>query len=110
MTNAELNLVRSSGQFSQLAMHVYYPPTVYTARVSNYYSAYGVPVSGSPTAAGPNGPYDLITNLTVSSGSGTVANVLNGMTLWVGSTAGAYDLGRTRVRSFDGSTLITGET
>lgn len=72
---------RKPGQWSKtfLAIPAYH--TIYTARLN------GVPTSN-----------DLVAEITVDTESGTRADVLADMTLYVGTTAGAYDLGMCRIR------------
>jgi len=85
-TAGELIKLRSDNQSSRLYLTFLSPATVYTARLS------AVPAST-----------DSVTEITYTSGSGTLANVLADMTLLVGSTAGAYDIGIARIRK-DGTT------
>jgi hypothetical protein len=94
ITSPELALLRSEGQWSQLYMAVLKPNTVYTARLAS------VPVSN-----------DQVFEISYNSGSGTLADVKAGMTLLVGTTAGARDLGLCRIRTApDGSKIYIGET
>ena len=81
LTSGELELLRSDGQWSKLYLAVLKPNTVYTARLAS------LPVST-----------DLVYEIAFTSGSGTLANVKPGMTLYVGTVAGAYDLGMCRIR------------
>jgi hypothetical protein len=57
------------------------PNTIYTARLAS------LPSSN-----------DNVHTISFNTGSGTLADVLPGMTLYVGTTAGAYDLGMVRIR------------
>lgn len=86
-TAPELALLRSDGQSTRLFLTIHQPATVYTARLA------AVPSST-----------DKVAEITYNSGSGTLANVLADMTLYVGSSAGAFDYGMCRVRK-DGTTL-----
>lgn len=86
-TSPELALLRSDGQSSRLYLSIYSPATIYSARLA------AVPDST-----------DKVASITYTSGSGTLANVLADMTLYVGSSAGAYDYGLCRIRK-DGTTL-----
>lgn len=86
-TSPELALLRSDNQSTRLYLTVHNPTTIYTARLA------AVPAST-----------DKVASITYNTGSGTLANVLSDMTLLVGSTAGAYDLGIARIRK-DGTTL-----
>ena len=81
VTSPELAYLRSEGQWSQLYLAIFQPSVVYTARLA------AVP---STT--------DRVVEITFNTGSGTLADVLPDMTLWVGSTAGTYDLGVARIR------------
>jgi hypothetical protein len=86
-TSPELALLRADGQSTRLYLTIHQPATIYTARLA------AVPAST-----------DQVSSITYSSGSGTLANVLQDMTLLVGSSAGACDLGLCRIRK-DGATL-----
>jgi len=57
------------------------PPVIYSARLASLPSS-----------------FDRVIQIAFTSGSGTLANVYPGMSLYVGSTAGAYDLGVARIR------------
>lgn len=81
LTSPELALLRSSTQFSKLYLAVHKPNTIYTALLN------GVPASN-----------DQVYEITFDNGSGTLGNVTAGMTLYVGTSAGAYDLGMCRIR------------
>src|SRR4026208_1012857 len=81
LTSPELTLLRSDGQWSKLYLAVLKPNTIYTARLA------AVP-----------GSTDLVYEITFTSGSGTLGDVKPGMTLYVGTIAGAYDLGMSRIR------------
>jgi hypothetical protein len=80
-TTEEKALFRTPGSWSRLWLAVYKPNTVYTARLA------AVPSST-----------DRVASITYNTGSGTLADVKAEMTLWVGSTAGARDLGVCRIR------------
>lgn len=75
-----------------LALHT--PRVIYTARVNQaFYTT------------------DLLAQVKYDGGSGTLADVLPGMTVYIGSSAGAYDRGFCRVRKTPTSnTLYIGET
>lgn len=97
LTESELALLRSDGQFSRLGMFIYQPPALISGTVSAF------------TATG-SGNYDQVDTLELTSvtGSGTV---LDGQTVYVSATgSGNYDLGMVRARSLVGSTLTIGET
>jgi len=86
-TSPELVKLRSDNQSTRLYLTVHSPATVYTARLA------AVPAST-----------DKVESITYNTGSGTLANVLQDMTLLVGSSAGASDYGLARIRK-DGTTL-----
>jgi len=81
LTSPELALLRSSTQFTKLYLAIHKPNVIYTALLN------GVPASN-----------DQVYEITFDNGSGTLANVTAGMTLYVGTSAGAYDLGMCRIR------------
>lgn len=81
LTSPELALLRGDGQGTKLYLAVLKPNTIYTARLA------AVP-----------GSTDLVYEITYHTGVGTLAEVKPGMTLYVGSTSGAYDLGMCRIR------------
>lgn len=92
-TSPELTLFRSPGHGSKLYAAVLAPATVYTARINQSFST-----------------LDQVLELTYDTGSGTLSDVLPDMTLLVGSSAGAHDIGICRVRSIDGTKVYIGET
>ena len=97
ITSPELALLRSDTQFSKLYLAIYQPNTIYTARLN------GVPSSN-----------DRAYQITYDGGSGTLANVKVGMTLYVGTSAsgaGINDLGTCVIRKTPGaSTFYIGLT
>lgn len=94
ITSPELTLLRSDGQWSKLYLAIYQPNVVYSARLN------GVPSSN-----------DRAYQITYDGGVGTLADVAVGMTLYVGTSAGAYDLGMCRIRKTPGaSTFYIGLT
>ena len=97
ITSPELTLLRSDTQFSKLYLAIYQPNTIYTARLN------GVPSSN-----------DRAYQITYDGGSGTLANVKVGMTLYVGTSAsgaGINDLGTCVIRKTPGaSTFYIGLT
>ncbi len=85
---------RTPGQWSRpfLAIPEYH--TIYTAHLSV------VPATN-----------DMVAQISFNTGSGTLANVLADMTLYVGTTAGGYDLGMCRIRKAPiAGTFYIGET
>ena len=80
-TNDEKALLRTAGDWSRVYFGIYVPNVIYTARLN------GAPASN-----------DMVGSISFDGGSGTLADVRAEMTLWVGSTAGARDLGVCRIR------------
>lgn len=94
LTNDEKAVQRTAGQWSRLFLAVPEYHTIYTARLN------GVPSD-----------FDRVAEITFDGGAGTLANVLADMTLYVGTSAGAYDLGMCRIRKAPISgTFYIGET
>jgi plastocyanin len=89
ITSPELVLLRGDTQFTKLYLAVFQPNTIYTARLN------GVPASN-----------DRVYQVTYDGGSGTLANVKANMTMYVGTVAGAYDLGMCRIRKTPGATTF----
>jgi hypothetical protein len=81
VTSDEHTLIQKDGQWVELVACVPVPATVYTARVN-----------GTPSGT------DRIAELPFDGGAGTLADVLPGMTMFIGSSAGAYDKGQARIR------------
>lgn len=81
LTNDELTLLRKDGRFSKLYLAVLNPNTVYTAQLAS------LPSSN-----------DNVNTISVTNESGTLSDVKPGMTAYVGSSAGAFDLGMVRIR------------
>lgn len=80
-TNGEKTLLRTPGDWSKAYLAIYKPNVIYTAVLSVV-----------PTST------DMVGQISFSGGSGTLANVMAEMTLWVGSIAGGRDLGTARIR------------
>ena len=94
ITSPELSLLRSEGQWSKLYMAVLVPNTIYTARLAS------LPSSN-----------DQVYEISYNTGSGTLGNVKAGMLLYVGTSAGSYNLGMCRIRvAPDGTKIYIGET
>lgn len=87
LTSPELTLQRAPGHASRIYAAFFKPSTVYSARLAS------VPSS-----------LDKVYQISFTSPVGTLADVKKDMDLWVGSSAGAHDLGIVRVRK----TPITG--
>src|SRR3990172_2355923 len=82
LTNPELTLLRSDGQFTKLYLAVFQPNTIYTALLS------GVPSSN-----------DRVYEISFDNGSGTLGDVKANMTCYVSSIGyGDYNLGMVRIR------------
>jgi hypothetical protein len=81
MTDA-LTLMRQPGQWSELYLAMLNPASVFAARVNQE----------------DWDDKDQVIEVPYDGGSGAYADILPGMTLWVGSSAGAYDKGRARIR------------
>jgi hypothetical protein len=97
-TSGEKTKMRTDEQWSRQYLIIDNPlsddvPAVYTARVN-----------GTPSTT------DQVAEFQYDGGSGTLANVLVGMTLWLGSSAGDYDKGQARIRALpDADTFFIGE-
>jgi len=89
-TTAEQNLLRTPNHRTKLYLSIFRPTTVMTAQITGAVARndYVIPYYN------PSGEY---------------SSVLEGMTLLVGSTAGAEDVGRIRIRSVDGSDFTVAE-
>jgi hypothetical protein len=81
VTAGELTKIRSDGHWSRVFLATLNPKTIYTAVLDT-----------APTS------YDMVAEITYVSGSGTLADVKEGMSLYVGTTAGDWDLGIVRIR------------
>lgn len=92
-TSPELALFRTPGQWTRYRAAIFTPSTVYTGRINGAIS-----------------PLDKVLILPYDGGSGTLADVLPDMTVYIGSTAGAWDKGIARVRSIDSDEVFIGET
>jgi hypothetical protein len=86
ITNDELVKIRGEGQYSEVFIIPRIPNVIYTARLD------GLPATAERF------PHDMIGQIEFTSGSGTLSDVLPDMTIWVGTTAGGWDLGICRVR------------
>lgn len=88
-TAGELTKYRANGQASEYGLVIHHPVTVYTARINQTFST-----------------LDGVTQLTYDTGSGTLADALEGMTVFIGSTAGARDKGITVLRKSPTATVF----
>ncbi len=93
-TAGELLKLRADGQKTALGLAIHSPSVVYTAQVNQAFSS-----------------FDQVTQVIYTGGWGTLGNVLAGMTMYVGSAAGAYDKGMVRIRKApSGTVFYIGET
>src|ERR671924_635314 len=81
LTSPELTLVRAPGHKSKIYAVFFKPSTVYSARLASLPSS-----------------FDKVYEISFTSGSGTLADVKKDMDIWIGSSAGAHDLGIARIR------------
>ena len=92
LTPTEIARLRKDGQASSLYLAVAQYATVYTARLAS------LPTGHSDTST------DMVTEIVVTGGSGTLADIKEGMTLYVGTASCAYDLGMCRIREAPSTT------
>jgi hypothetical protein len=92
-TAPELALFRTPGQWSKIRAAIYTPSTVYSGRINQSFST-----------------LDKVLEFEYDGPSGTLSDVLEGMTVYIGSSAGAWDKGIARLRSIDSDTVFIGET
>ncbi len=83
-TSPELTLFRASGKKSRFYAAIKQPHTIYTARVNQVIT-----------------DWDGLQSIIFDGGSGTLANVLPDMLMYIGTTAGARDVGFVRLRGTD---------
>lgn len=95
LTELELEILRRDGQASKHYLAFLTMPIVFQARVNQTFTS-----------------NDKIAQVTYDDVTlGLYTDILPGMTLWIGSSAGAYDLGRLRIRKTPTSSLLYfGET
>jgi len=99
-TAGELTYFRTPGQRSQLFLAFRLPGTIYACQVD-----------GSPSGNNANFPNDMVGELDFDNATGTLGDVKVGMTVWVGSSAGAKDKGMCYIRKTPiAGTLYVGET
>ena len=96
-TPTELTIIRSEPQWSEWYLAGWeMPPTIFSARVNQVFAD--------------DDARDQVAQVTYDAGVGAFADVLPGMTLWIGSAAGLYDKGIARIRkAADATTLFIGE-
>lgn len=99
-TAQELIYFRTAGQRSQLFLGLRLPATIYAAQVD-----------GTPTGDNANFPNDMVGEVAFDNGAGTLGDVQTGMTAWIGTTAGAKDVGMCYIRKDPiAGTFYFGET
>lgn len=89
MTFGELASIRSERQFSKVYMAIHNPAVVFSCRVNQAFTT-----------------KDKVVEITYDAGVGAFADILPGMTVWVGSSAGAWDKGQVRARKAASSTVL----
>jgi len=92
-TSPELALFRTEKQWSKTKAAIFVPHVVYQARINQTFST-----------------LDGVLAIIYDNGSGTFADVFPDMTLFIGSSAGAYDIGIVRLRGVDATHFYIGET
>jgi len=95
LSSAQLALLRSESQYSQLYLGILQPATVLACQVNEYFGVDNDMILQFD--------YDNVT-------SGVYTDVVVGQVVYVGTEAGAYDAGICRVRDIDATTLYVGET
>lgn len=88
-SSPELVKFRGVEQWAEIFLAIQPATVVYTARVNQSFST-----------------TNKVSEFIYDTGSGTLANVLEGMTMWIGSSAGAYDKGVLRIRKAPTSTVF----
>lgn len=90
LTTAELALIRGEGQSSEIYLGILTPEIIFACRVNQSFET-----------------HDQIAQVVFDSvASGVYTDILAGMSLYVGSSAGAYDLGIVRVRKAATSAIV----
>lgn len=89
-TAPQLEMIRKNGQAAKLYVAALTPAVVYSARLN------GLPTLGT----------DLVAEITYDGGSGTLAEIKAGMTLYVGTSPGGQELGTCRIRKSPTSTIM----
>lgn len=93
MTSGQLATSRSERQFSKLFLAIHNPVVVFSCRVNQTFTS-----------------KDKVVQFTYDGATGTYTDVLPGMTVWLGTSAGAWDAGQVRARKTPTSAIIyTGE-
>jgi len=91
LSPSSLELIRTRPQRTQLYMSIFQPRILFKAQVDF--------TGGTDTRVI---PYDSVTQ-------GTFGLIRDGMTMWIGSTPGAMDIGKIRVRSATSTTITVSE-
>lgn len=89
MTSGELAAIRSKNQFSKLYLAVHNPTVVFSCRVNQAFTT-----------------KDKVVQITYDAPTGDYTDVIPGMTVWLGTTAGAWDAGQVRVRKAASSSIL----
>jgi hypothetical protein len=95
LTAGELVNIRSNGQTSDVYLGIWIPETVFAAQINETFTTHDAIVQLT---------YDNVT-------TGAYTDIIEGMTVYIGSSAGLYDVGRARVRKTPTSSILyIGET
>ena len=89
MTVGELAKVRSSFQSSKLYLAIHNPTIIFQCQTNQEFAS-----------------LDRVVEVAYDNATGDYADILPGMTVWIGSTAGAWDLGQVRARKTATSGLL----
>jgi hypothetical protein len=82
MTTPERNYLRSDNQRSQLFLaFTESPPTVFQCVITQVFAT-----------------HDMVAEFTYDTPTGDLADIIPGMTAWIGTSAGLYDVGMVRIR------------
>lgn len=92
LSASNLELIRTRPQSSRLFLSVFQPRVIFRARVND-----GVITKGARTIT-----YDSVTE-------GVFTSIESGMTMWIGSSAGTKNIGKTRIKSATSSTIEVAE-
>jgi len=88
-TDDEITLMRTDEQWADMRLAIQPLETIYTARVNQVFTG-----------------WNSLTQVSYDGGSGTLANVLVGMTMWIGTAPGLYDHGIVRIRKTPTSNIF----
>ena len=87
---AEKTQLRTEGQKSLLHLGIYIPEIIFAARVNQAFTTHDQVAELI---------YDTVT-------TGAYTDIINGMTVWIGSAAGLQDIGKARIRKTPTSTVL----